>query len=422
MITQLADLWENVRVALDGLVANKLRSSLTMLGIIIGVAAVIALMSIGSGAQAEITEQINSMGTNMLIVMPMSFGRGSVGGGGSGSLGLTMDDVDALADPNNVSGAELLVTQFDGNGQLIYGDTNLNATVSGVTPEYLALYELELAQGEFIDADNVDRRSKVVVLGDTIAEELFGDFDPVGQTIKVVGGSGHRVSLDVIGVLESQGDSMMNNVDDSVFVPISTAQTKLFNARNAVGALTVSRINIMARSEELVDITEEQIESTLREEHDLLAEEDVDFMILNQADLLETVTSVTDTLTVFLGAIAGISLLVGGIGIMNIMLVSVTERTREIGLRKAVGARKGDILLQFLMEAVILSFLGGLFGIGLGIGLAALVSLTGIFSPVVTGGSVTLAVGFSLVIGLFFGIYPANQAAKMNPIEALRYG
>ncbi len=422
MLIQLADLWENVRVALDGLVANKLRSSLTMLGIIIGVGAVIALMSIGSGAQAEITEQINSMGTNMLIVMPTSFGRGSVGGGGSGSLGLTMDDVDALADPNNVSGAELIMIQFDGNGQLIYGDTNLNATVSGVTPEYLTLYELELTQGEFIDEDNVDRRSKVVVLGTTIAEELFGDFDPVGQTIKVVGNSGHRVSLDVIGVLESQGDSMMNNVDDSVFVPISTAQTKLFNARNAVGALTVSRINVMAKSEELVDITEEQIESTLREEHDLLADEDIDFGILNQADLLETITSVTDTFTVFLGAIAGISLLVGGIGIMNIMLVSVTERTREIGLRKAVGARKGDILLQFLMEAVILSFLGGLFGLGLGIGLAALVSLTGIFSPVVTGGSVTLAVGFSLVIGLFFGIYPANQAAKMNPIEALRYG
>ncbi|HEY90191.1 MAG TPA: FtsX-like permease family protein [Thermoflexia bacterium] len=421
MIIQLIDLWENVRVALDGLVANKLRSALTMLGIIIGVAAVIALMSIGSGAQAEITGQINSMGTNMVIVMPMSFGRGSVGGGKGGSLGLTMNDVDALADPNNVSGAELIVTQFDGNGQLIYGDTNLNATVSGVTPEYLTLYELELAQGEFIDEDHVARRSKVVVLGDTIAEELFGDFDPLGQTIKIVGSSGHRVSLAVMGVLESQGDSMMNNVDASVFVPISTAQTKLFNARNAVGALMVSRINVMAKSEELVDITEEQIENTLREEHDLLADEDVDFGILNQADLLETVATVTDTLTVFLGAIAGISLLVGGIGIMNIMLVSVTERTREIGLRKAVGARKGDILLQFLMEAVILSFLGGLLGIGLGLGLAALVNLTGIFSPVVTGGSITLAVGFSLVIGLFFGIYPANQAAKLNPIEALRY-
>ncbi|MEA3451686.1 MAG: FtsX-like permease family protein, partial [Bacteroidota bacterium] len=219
-----------------------------------------------------------------------------------------------------------------------------------------------------------------------------------------------------------QGDSMMNNIDDSVFVPISTAQTKIFNARNAVGALTVNRINVMAKSEELVDTTEAQIESTLRAEHGLSADEDVDFNILNQADLLETVTSVTDTFTVFLGAIAGISLLVGGIGIMNIMLVSVTERTREIGLRKAVGARKGDILLQFLMEAVILSLLGGIFGIGLGAGLAGLVNLTGMFSSVVTGGSVTLAVGFSLVIGLFFGIYPANQAAKMNPIEALRYG
>jgi putative ABC transport system permease protein len=418
MITQLADLWENVRVALDGLVANKLRSALTMLGIIIGVGAVIALLSIGNGASASITDQISSMGTNLLMVSSFSFGRA---GGGGGSLGLTMDDVEALSDLNNVSGAEMVVPQYDGRGQLIYGDVDLSATVSGVTPNYQALYDFALEEGQFIDADEVDRRSKVVVLGSNIAEELFGDFSPVGQTIKVANTSGTRVSLDVIGVIESQGDSMVNNVDDSIFVPLSTAQSMLFNARNAVGDLQVSRINITAKSEELVDATEAQVDATLREQHGLAEEEDADFRIMNQASLLDTMTDVTGTMTVFLGAIAGISLLVGGIGIMNIMLVSVTERTREIGLRKAVGARKGDILLQFLMEAMILSLLGGALGILLGAGLAYIVNFTGTFVAVVTPGSILLAVSFSLITGLFFGIYPANEAAKLNPIEALRY-
>jgi putative ABC transport system permease protein len=418
MITQLADLWENVRVALDGLVANKLRSALTMLGIIIGVGAVIALLSIGNGASASITDQISSMGTNLLMVSSFSFGRA---GGGGGSLGLTMDDVEALSDLNNVSGAEMVVPQYDGIGQLIYGDVDLSATVSGVTPNYQALYDFALEEGQFIDADEVDRRSKVVVLGSNIAEELFGDFSPVGQTIKVANTSGTRVSLDVIGVIESQGDSMVNNVDDSIFVPLSTAQSMLFNARNAVGDLQVSRINITAKSEELVDATEAQVDATLREQHGLAEEEDADFRIMNQASLLDTMTDVTGTMTVFLGAIAGISLLVGGIGIMNIMLVSVTERTREIGLRKAVGARKGDILLQFLMEAMILSLLGGALGILLGAGLAYIVNFTGTFVAVVTPGSILLAVSFSLITGLFFGIYPANEAAKLNPIEALRY-
>mgnify|MGYP006280839013 FL=1 len=418
MLTQIVDLWENVRVALDGLVANKLRSALTMLGIIIGVGAVIALLSIGNGASASITDQISSMGTNLLMVSSFSFGRA---GGGGGSLGITMDDVEALSDPNNVSGAEMVVPQYDGNGQLIYGDIDLSTTVSGVTPDYQALYDFALEDGQFLDADDVERRSKVVVLGATVAEELFGDFNPVGQTIKIANDSGTRVSLDVIGVIEPQGDSMLNSVDDSVFVPLSTAQSKLFNARNAIGELQVSRINITAKSEELVDTTEEQIDATLREQHGLADDEDADFRIMNQASLLDTMTDVTGTMTVFLGAIAGISLLVGGIGIMNIMLVSVTERTREIGLRKAVGARKGDILLQFLMEAVILSLLGGALGILLGAGLAYIVNFTGTFAAVVTPGSILLAVSFSLITGLFFGIYPANQAASLNPIEALRY-
>ena len=419
MLTQLADLWENVRVALEGLLANKLRSSLTMLGIIIGVASVIALMSIGEGAQAEITNQITSAGTNLLTVMPGGMGR--VGSSGGGSLGLTLDDAEALADPNNVPAAALVVPEYTQNGQIIAGDSNLNTSVIGTTPEYQTLNDVALAEGTFISARDVDRHGKVVVLGSEVAQDLFGDFSPVGQKIKVVNNSGARISLTIIGVLEEQGDSFMNTPDSNIYVPLSTAQTKIFNARNVLGQLTVSRVTVEAQSEEIVDAAEAQIDAILRDRHDLTADEDADFFILNQASMLEIMTSVTDTMTVFLGAIAGISLLVGGIGIMNIMLVSVTERTREIGLRKAVGARRSDILFQFLMEAVLLSLLGGCIGLLSGIGMGQLVNLTGLFTSLVTLNSVLMAVGFSLMIGLFFGIYPANQAAKLNPIEALRY-
>ena len=419
MLTQLADLWENVRVALEGLLANKLRSSLTMLGIIIGVASVIALMSIGEGAQAEITNQITSAGTNLLTVMPGGMGR--VGSSGGGSLGLTLDDAEALADPNNVPAAALVVPEYTQNGQIIAGDSNLNTSVIGTTPEYQTLNDVALAEGTFISARDVDRHGKVVVLGSEVAQDLFGDFSPVGQKIKVANNSGARISLTIIGVLEEQGDSFMNTPDSNIYVPLSTAQTKIFNARNVLGQLTVSRVTVEAQSEEIVDAAEAQIDAILRDRHDLTADEDADFFILNQASMLEIMTSVTDTMTVFLGAIAGISLLVGGIGIMNIMLVSVTERTREIGLRNAVGARRSYILLQFLMEAVLLSFLGGCIGLLSGIGMGQLVNLTGLFTSLVTLNSVLMAVGFSLMIGLFFGIYPANQAAKLNPIEALRY-
>jgi len=418
MFTQLADLLENVRVALDGLVANKLRSALTMLGVIIGVGAVIALMSIGEGAQAEITGQINSIGTNLLIVMPMNLGR--VGGSGSG--GLTMEDFEAIANPLNVPDAELIVPEYSVNGQIIYGDNNFSVSGVGTTPVYQALHELTLADGDFISDRDVDKRAKVAVLGAQVSQDLFGEFNPVGQKIKLANATGtQKTSLTVIGVLDEQGGSMLADADSSIFVPISTAQSKLANARNAYGDLTVSRVNVMAASEEQVDLAYAQIEAILNKQHGLAPLEDADYRIINQADMLEMATSVTGTLTVFLGAIAGISLFVGGIGIMNIMLVSVTERTREIGLRKAVGARKADVLLQFLMEAVILSLIGGGIGILMGIGVGELVNLTGLMTSVVTLNSVLLAVGFSFATGLFFGIYPANQAASLNPIEALRY-
>ncbi|HOS79103.1 MAG: FtsX-like permease family protein [Chloroflexi bacterium] len=418
MRTRLADLWENIRVALDGLLANKLRSVLTMLGVIIGVASVVALLSIGNGASASITSQISSIGTNMLIVTAGGMGR--IGGGPGGSLGLTMSDAEALEDPNQVTAAAMVVPQYGGEGQIIYGDSNLNASITGVPPAYQDLYDLTLARGEFISSSEVDKRAKVAVLGATVASDLFGSFNPIGQKIKV-STFGATVSLTVIGVLDEQGGSMLNEADSSIFVPLSTAQTKLFNGRNSLGQLVVNRVNVMAKSEALVDTAQTQIDAVLRDRHGLEPEEDADFRIINQADMLEMATSVTSSLTVFLGAIAGISLLVGGIGIMNIMLVSVTERTREIGLRKAVGARKNDVLGQFLMEAILLSLLGGLGGVLVGIGLSQIVNLTGTFNSVVTPGSILLAVTFSLAIGLFFGIYPANKAAGLNPIEALRY-
>jgi len=423
MIVWLADLWENVRVALDGLLVNKLRSSLTMLGVVIGVGAVIALMSIGAGAQASITQQITSMGTNLLIVMP-GFGEqeGGVRGAAGSAANLTYADAQAIADQRNVPDARFVAPIFGQNAQIIFGAANINASVTGVTAGYLPAFNLVVAQGRFIEASDIDKRANVAVLGYQAAQDLFGNFDPLGQKIKVTlpGGNG-RVALTVVGVLKEKGGAGFNSPDDAVLVPISAAQTRLFNGRNARGQLIVSQVAVVATSQATTTAVQNQLDALLRRRHDLTPSQDANFRVLNQADLLSTASQVTGTLTAFLGAIAGISLLVGGIGIMNIMLVSVTERTREIGIRKAVGARRADILVQFLMEAVVLSLLGGVIGILLGTGLAKIVALTGLVSPLVTLNSVLLAVGFSVAVGLFFGIYPANQAARLHPIEALRY-
>jgi putative ABC transport system permease protein len=423
MIAWFTDLWENVRVALDGLLANKLRSTLTMLGVIIGVGAVIALMSIGAGAQASITEQITSIGTNLLIVMPGApEGEGGVRGAFGSAANLTYADAQAIADPRNVPDARFVAPIFDQNAQIIFGAVNINASVMGVTADYLPAFNLTVAQGRFIETGDVDKRSDVAVLGYQAAQDLFGSFDPLGQRIKVtLPGNNGRVSLIVVGVLEEKGGAGFNSPDGAVLVPISTAQTRLFNGRNARGQLIVSDITVVATSQSTTTAVQNELDALLRRRHDLTSNQDADFRLLNQADLLSAATQVTSILTAFLGAIAGISLLVGGIGIMNIMLVSVTERTREIGIRKAVGARRVDILAQFLMEAMVLSLLGGVIGILLGTGLAKIVALTGLVNSLVTLNSVVLAVSFSVAVGLFFGIYPANQAARLNPIEALRY-
>jgi putative ABC transport system permease protein len=408
----ITDLLENLRVALDGLTANKLRSGLTMLGVIIGVGAVIALMSIGEGAKASITEQINDIGSNLIFVMPGSNGGGS----------LTLDDAEAIANPGKVPDVTTVAPQFGQSTQVIFGNENINVSVTGITPEYQDAYSgVEMANGRFIEEKDVGGRSTVAVLGYQSAIDLFGGFDPVGQKVKVTLPGGGRVSLTVVGVLAEQNASGMNDPNDVVLVPITTAQTKMFDGRNSLGELVVSNITVVAAAEGRADAAVDEITTLLRDRHGLDADEEDDFRVLNQADVLEMANEITGILTAFLGAIAGISLLVGGIGIMNIMLVSVTERTREIGIRKAVGARKADILTQFLLEAMVLSLLGGVIGILLGVGLGKLVDMTGLMTSVVTLDSVVMAVGFSLAVGLFFGIYPANQAAKLHPIEALRY-
>ena len=421
----LTDLSENLRVALGGLVVNKMRSGLTMLGVVIGVAAVIALMSIGQGAQASITEQISDVGSNLIFVFPGATSVHGVSGASGSAATLTYADADAIADAGHVPDAVTVAPVFSQNTQVVFGDENVNVSVSGVTPEYPeALSGVEVANGRFVEGKDVFGWSNVAVLGYQTAIDLFGGFDPVGQKVKVTvpGGTGGRVSLTVVGVLDEQGASGMADPNQVVLVPITTAQTRIFNGRNSLGEPLVSQVNVVAASADRADAAVGEITALLRDRHgiDPDAEED-DFTVMNQADLLDMATQVTDIMTIFLGAISGISLLVGGIGIMNIMLVSVTERTREIGLRKAVGARKADILAQFLLEAVVLSLVGGVLGILLGVGLASLVNMSGVMESLVTFDSIALAVGFSAAIGLFFGIYPANQAAKLNPIEALRY-
>ena len=406
---------ESMRIALRSISANKLRASLTMLGIIIGVMSVIAMMSIGRGAQSAITDQITSIGTNLLYVRPGSTSNSGVRAAEGSATTLTKEDAAALEELPYIVGVAPQVESF---GQLVYLGNNLNGRVLGVTPEYLDAMNTKLASGEFISSANVTANSAVVVLGATAATTLFDTADPIGQTIRVNG-----QNFRVVGVMEAKGGTGFMNADSQVYVPLTTAMTRLARAGQFRGGNTVSVINIKITDMKMQDTVVQEISEVLRERHHIQFTDD--FSITSQQDVLNTATQVTGTLTIFLGGIAAISLVVGGIGIMNIMLVSVTERTREIGIRKAIGARKGDIMTQFLTEAIILSLSGGLIGVALGALIAKLISGmsfgTTILSTVVDLDSVLLAVLFSAGIGLFFGSYPANRAASLHPIEALRY-
>ncbi len=415
---------ESFVIAIRSLFANKLRSSLTMLGIIIGVGAVITLMSVGRGAQAKITSTFEELGTNQLYVQPVNPdapGAASLSPGYS-VPSLTMDDVKALANIPSVAGVVAVNENFV---ELTAGTESATSVMHGSTPEYLQVYKYTVENGQFITDRNVASRDMVVVLGHNVAENLFGVDavdNAIGKTVKI-----KEKRFTVIGVLESRGGGFLGfSFDDVVVVPITTYQSRLFTQRTASGQDAVQQIGVQVASADAMSDVTADIETILRKRHRIAPDEKDDFSVLSQEQVLGIFTQVTGIFTIVLGAIASISLLVGSIGIMNIMLVSVTERTREIGIRKAVGAKRRDILLQFLIEAAMLSFTGGGIGIIGGWLLSVVISQIDFSGTklltVVSPDIVILAVSVSVFIGLASGIYPAMRAARLNPIDALHYG
>jgi putative ABC transport system permease protein len=409
---------ENFKIALRALRANKMRSVLTMLGIVIGVATVVALLSIGKGATASITSQIQSTGSNLLTVSP-----GKQQAGGPRSLGQSQQASHLyyadyqLIQRSLKDNISALAPSYQSSYLVKYGTESFNVSVTGITDDFKETNSFKMAQGRFItDGDNKSL-SLVAVLGSQTAEDLFGGLAPIGKTISVNG-----VKFEVVGVLESKGSSGFGSSDDAVLIPLDAGYNKLFGSTATYNdKKIVNRISVSVTTTEAMDTVSAQIKFLLRRAHKLASTDELDFNVLSQSDLLSTLTSVTQILTTFLGAIAGISLLVGGIGIMNIMLVSVTERTKEIGLRKAVGATKNQILVQFLIETMTLSVLGGIIGILLGVGIALAFAASGAIASVITADSIALAFFFALLIGVFFGIYPAFRAANLHPMVALRY-
>jgi putative ABC transport system permease protein len=414
-------LTDSVRIAVRGLSANKMRTGLTMLGIIIGVGAVIVLMSVGKGAEQAIVSQIQGMGTNLLFVSPGSTQTGGVASA-SGTAG-TLTYEDAMAIAGSIPTVAGVAPEAYTQAQVVAGPVNVRTRITGTTPDYPQVRTFGVAQGEFFTQQQVDSRAMVAVLGSQTAENLFGESSPIGQNVRITTTmSGTGFTFKVIGVMESKGAQASGSQDDVVFLPLTTLQQRLFSERSTGGGRTIQVINVQVVSEESMDEAVQQIGELLRQRHRVIQD---DFLIRSQEDMLATATEVSGALTLLLGAIAGISLLVGGIGIMNIMLVSVTERTREIGIRKAVGATRRDVLSQFMVEAVLVSVAGGLVGIGLGVGFSQLISgvtVAGqVLRTVVAPEGVLLAFAVAAAIGLFFGIYPATRAASLNPIEALRY-
>ncbi len=421
---RLSTLTENIRMALRALRSNKLRAALTMLGIIIGVSAVITLVSVGRGVENYINAAFGSIGTDLLFVIPGSPKDVTSGPPtpilqGNVLLGpsLSLKDLEAVKDARRVPDAAMVAAEVQTVASVAVGSEVVRPPVSGVEPGYDVAREWKTVEGRFIDDGDLVARARVAVLGQTVVKDLFPDQDPVGETIKLNG-----QPYKVIGVLEAKGGGMGGDQDNHVYVPLTTAHNELYPLRNKAGDPIVNLLYVMPRegvdNKDVID----EIKTTLRAQHNINYRDEDDFSVFSQADFLAAFGAIIGAVTVFLSSIAAISLIVGGIGIMNIMLVTVTERTREIGLRKAIGAKRRDILAQFLIEAMTLSLLGGVIGIAIGSGGAiAIGKLVENFNPVVAPGAVIMAVGFSMAVGLFFGLYPAWRASRLNPIEALRY-
>jgi putative ABC transport system permease protein len=420
---------DTIRTALAALAANKLRSSLTMLGIIIGVSAVITLMAVGQGSQKGVTERLRGLGSNLIFIRPgesqASNAQAAVYGGQS--LNLVDTDAYAINDPEQFPYVEGVAPQIDFEGRLIVGGETTTTTIIGTTPDYQYVRDFYVAKGQFLSEDDITRKGLVAVLGYRVADTLFGDTDPVGKSVRLAVGPGGMITFNfrVIGVMEPKGATVTGDEDDLMFIPLPTMQARIPILRNPQGLSNVFQITVKVSDRDDFERAEEEIAALLRERHNV---EENDFEILTQTDvanLQAAETEISQTLWAAMAAIAGISLAVGGIGIMNIMLVSVTERTREIGIRKAIGATRGDILMQFLVEALMVTMAGGVIGVILGVTLSTMADGRTILEQSVraevSAVAVILAFGVSAVIGLFFGIYPAFNASRLNPIEALHH-
>lgn len=403
------NLTESFLTALDSLLANKLRAVLTMLGVIIGVAAVIALLSIGNGVNATVSNEIQSIGTDLIIVSTDFENSG-------GYPALSMCDVEALSDQLSAPALSEVAASVQGTQEVVRGEKSVRTAAVGITDNYLVVNNMdEFLSGDGLTRADIETKARVTVLGSDTATDLFGDEFAIGQSVKING-----TGYEVVGVLAPSGSGFNNN-DGNIYLPVTTAHSRLYADRTRSGDKAVSVITAQSVSEEQTDEAIRQLTEILRDQHGIVYATDDDFTIISQTDLLQTFDQITGILTAFLGAIAGISLVVGGIGIMNIMLVSVTERTREIGIRKAIGALKRDILAQFLLESTMLSIMGGTIGILLGWTISSVAGNLIGMSTVVDAGTIALATGFAAFVGLVFGIYPAWRAAGLRPIEALRY-
>jgi putative ABC transport system permease protein len=408
--------WECMRSAIRALHANLLRSALTMLGIVIGVAAVIAMVAVGSGAQTQVADQIRSLGSNVLLVQPGSSRDGAVRLGAGSRHSLTEDDATAIAGevPEVLTAAPTVA----GNAHLVHGNLNWASLVGGVTPDYLIARDWSVAKGRSFVSEELDIAAKVVLLGATTAEKLFPNEEPLSQVVRIA-----NVPFTVVGVLGEKGQAAASgrDQDDVALIPLSAAKLRVLGARSQVSRQSVDFIMVKAASTAAMAGVQQEIEELLRQRHRLAPGTDDDFQVREPADAMQAQAAAARSLTLFLAAVASVSLVVGGISIMNIMLVSVTERTREIGLRQAVGARRWDIRNQFLIEAVMLSLLGGLTGIALGIGVAIAIAELLRWPIFVSPLAVLVAFAFAGAVGVFFGFYPAHKASRLDPIEALRF-